>query len=134
MSESPSVRRHRESSRCVSRHRTRRWGLFLAVLTVISTSCMAVVPQLPPGGTTRWEMEELEVVVTFLLFDPKDPAIALPKGLRFISLSEVDAPEFQDHLKKYPDRSDWRSRSSSSFDPRHGSLTGRRRHFLRMGV
>jgi hypothetical protein len=52
-------------------------------------------------------MEELEVVVTFLLFDPTDPGIALPKGLRFISLSEMDAPEFQDHLKKHPGRSDW---------------------------
>jgi hypothetical protein len=68
---------------------------------------MAVVQALPPGGTTRWEMEELEVVVTFLLFDPEDPGIALPKGLRFISLSEMDAPEFQDHLKRNPEHSDW---------------------------
>jgi hypothetical protein len=52
-------------------------------------------------------MEELEVVVTFLLFNPKDPGIALPKGLRFISLREMDAPEFQDHLKKNPEHSDW---------------------------
>lgn len=107
MSGSPSVGRHREWPRCVSRRRLYRWGHFVAVLAVISASCMAVPRELPRGGSTRWEMEELEVVVTFLLFDPGDPGIALPKGLRFISLSEMDAPEFQDHLKKNPERSDW---------------------------
>lgn len=107
MSENPSVRRYRESPRHVSRNRPCRWGLFLAVLAVIIASSVAVAQELPPGGTTQWEMEELEVVVTFLLFDPKDPGIALPKGLRFISLSEMDAPEFQNHLKKNPEHSDW---------------------------
>lgn len=54
-------------------------------------------------------MEELEVIVTFLLFDPKDPAVALPKGLRFVSAREVskDSPEFQEHLKQHPEHSDW---------------------------
>jgi hypothetical protein len=66
-----------------------------------------VAQQLPAGGTSKWEMEELEVIVTFLLFDPKDPGIALPKGLRFMSLGEMDAPEFQDHLKRNPEQSDW---------------------------
>lgn len=107
MSEDPNMRRHEESPRFTARNGSCRWGLFLALLAVISTSSMAVAQELPPGGTTRWEMEELEVVVTFLLFDPKDPGIALPKGLRFISLSEMDAPEFQDHLKKNPEHSDW---------------------------
>jgi hypothetical protein len=66
-----------------------------------------MVQELPPGGTTKWEMEELEVIVTFLLFDPKDPGIALPKGLRLTSLGEMDAPEFQDHLKRNPEQADW---------------------------
>jgi len=78
-----------------------------AVLFLIFTSSVAVTQELPPGGTTQWEMEELEVVVTFLLFDPHDPAIALPKGLRFISIGEMDAPEFQTHLKENPEQSDW---------------------------
>jgi hypothetical protein len=56
-----------------------------------------------------WEMQELEVIVTFLLFDPKDPNVALPKGLRFISAREVskESPEFQEHLKQHPEHSDW---------------------------
>lgn len=107
MSGSPSVRRPIESLRCVSRRRSGRRAVFLAVLAVIGASGMGVAQELPPGGTTRWEMEELEVVVTFLLFDPEDPGIALPKGLRFIPLSEMDAPEFQDHLKKNPEHSNW---------------------------
>ena len=107
MSGIPSMRRRRESTRCVARFRSCRWDLILTVLAVTSASCMAVDKELPPGGTTRWAMEELEVVVTFLLFDPKDPGIALPKGLRFIPLREMDAPEFQDHLNKNPEHSDW---------------------------
>jgi hypothetical protein len=49
----------------------------------------------------------LEVIVTFLLFDPEDPAVALPRGLRFISAREVKAPEFQEHLERHPEHSDW---------------------------
>jgi len=101
------MRRYEESHRYVSRHRSRRWVLLLAVLAVISASSMGVAQELPPGGTTQWEMEELEVVVTFLLFDPEDAGVALPKGLRLITLSEIDAPEFQDHLKKNPEHSGW---------------------------
>jgi hypothetical protein len=47
------------------------------------------------------------VIVTFLLFDPEDPGIALPEGLRFVLVHEVDAPEFQEHLKRHPEHSDW---------------------------
>jgi hypothetical protein len=49
------------------------------------------------------------VIVTFLLFDPKDPAVALPAGLRFVSAHEVavKAPEFQEHLKHHPEHSGW---------------------------
>lgn len=76
---------------------------------MIGASSFAGAQELPAGGTTSWEMQELEVVVTFLLFDPKDPAVALPKGLRFISAREVskNAPEFQEHLKQHPEHSDW---------------------------
>jgi hypothetical protein len=107
MSENPRVSRYRNSPRCMSWHRSCRWGLFLAVVAVTSLSGMAMAQELPPGGSTRWEMEELEVVVTFLLFDPKDPGIALPKGLRFIPLRDMNAPVFQDHLKKNPEHSEW---------------------------
>jgi hypothetical protein len=81
--------------------------LLLALVAVMGASSIAVAQELPPGGTTLWEMEELEVVVTFLLFDPKDPGVASPKGLRFIYLREMDAPEFQDYLKKNPEHSEW---------------------------
>jgi NhaP-type Na+/H+ or K+/H+ antiporter len=70
MSENPGVRQYGESPRRESRNRPYRWGLFLAVLAVIGASSMAVAQELPQGGTTQWEMEELEVVLTFLLFDP----------------------------------------------------------------
>jgi len=61
---------------------------------------------LPPGGTTSWEIQELEAIVTFLIFDPKDPAIALPAGLRFTSARKVEFPELQEHLKHHPEHSD----------------------------
>lgn len=125
MFENPRVRRYRESPRHVSRYRSCPWGLFLAVLAVISASSVAVAKELPPGGTTQWEMEELEVVVTFLLFDPKDPGIALPRGLRFISLSEMDAPVFQDHLKKNPEQSDWAFSFVEFVRPRTWILDGK---------
>jgi hypothetical protein len=88
-------------------YRLTSYCLLLAIIALMGGSSIAVAQELPPGGTTLWEMEELEVVVTFLLFDPKDPGVALPKGLRFISLREMDAPEFQDHLKKNPEHSKW---------------------------
>jgi hypothetical protein len=52
-------------------------------------------------------MEELEVIVTFLLFNPKDSAVALPEGLSFVALKDVPAPEFEEHLKKHPEHADW---------------------------
>ncbi len=107
MSENPSVKCFSEWPRGKSRYRSFLRDLFPTVLVVIGASCVTAGQELPGGGTTNWEMEELEVIVTFLLFDPKDPRIALPKGLRFISLGEMDAPEFQDHLKKNPEQSDW---------------------------
>lgn len=107
MAENPSVKRYAKSPDWVSGHRSVRRNILLAVLAVIGAPSVAAAQDLPPGGTTQWEMEELEVIVTFLLFDPKDPRIDLPKGLRFTTLSEIDAPEFQDHLKRNPEQSDW---------------------------
>jgi hypothetical protein len=74
---------------------------------MISVSSVSVAQALPPGGTTSWEIKELEAIVTFVLFDPADPAIDLPAGLRFITAGEVEAPEFEDHLKHHPEHSNW---------------------------
>jgi hypothetical protein len=74
---------------------------------MISASSVAMAQQLPPGGTTTWEIQELEAIVTFLIFDPKDPAVALPTGLRFASAHEVKFPELEEHLKHHPEHSDW---------------------------
>jgi hypothetical protein len=83
--------------------------LILAAFIVIASISASVAKELPSGGETKWEIQELEVFITFLLFDPKDSAIALPKGLRFISASEVaaQAPEFEEYLKLHPEHSDW---------------------------
>lgn len=116
----PNHEMHRTPGR-----RSCRRNLFLAALLVFSAPCVAEAPRLPPGGTTHWDMEELEVIVTFLLFDPKDPGIALPKGLRLISLSEVNEPEFQDHLKEHPERSDWAFSFVEFVRPRTWVLDGK---------
>ena len=63
--------------------------------------------QLPPGGTSTWEIQELEAIITFLIFDPQDPAIDLPAGLHFASAHEVNFPELEEHLKHHPEHSDW---------------------------
>lgn len=119
------MRRHSASTRSESRLPTYSWGHFLAAMVVLGASCITMAQELPTGGTTEWEMEELEVVVTFLFFDPDDPGIALPKGLRFISLSEMDAPVFQDHLKANPERSDWAFSFVEFVRPKTWILDGR---------
>lgn len=85
------------------------WRQILVFVTLVTTFAPSLAQQLPPGGTTSWEIQELEVIVTFLLFDPKESSVALPKGLRFVSAREIskDSPEFQEHLKQHPDHSDW---------------------------
>lgn len=88
-------------------HRAARRSLLLAGLFVIGGCANAFAQQLPPGGKTSWEIQELEAIITFLIFDPKDPAIALPKGLHFASAREVPFPELQEHLKQHPEHSDW---------------------------
>lgn len=107
MPSNTSVQRYARLPGYLSRLRLSRPGMFSVVFSLISASSLAIAQELPPGGTTEWEMEELEVVVTFLLFDPGDPEIALPEGLRFVTLGEIDAPEFRNHLKENPEQSDW---------------------------
>lgn len=107
MSENPSIMREAELLQSMSRHRSSHWNLLFALLVVIIASSVAGAQELPPGGITEWEMEQLEVIVTFLLFDPKDPAITVPKGLRLVSARAIEAPEFQEHLKHRPEHSDW---------------------------
>lgn len=107
MSENLSVRRYAESPQCVSGHRSHGWSLLFALLAMISAFSVAMAKDLPPGGTTKWEIQEVEAIVTFLIFDPKDPAVALPTGLRFIPAREVEFPELQAHLKQHPEHSDW---------------------------
>jgi hypothetical protein len=107
MSKKPSVKRCAESPQCVSGHRSPRRNHLLALFAMISASSVALAQQLPPGGATTWEIQELEAIVTFLIFDPNDPAVALPKGLRFASAHEVEFPELEEHLKHHPEHSNW---------------------------
>lgn len=58
------------------------WSRFVALLTLILVASTALAQQLPPGGTTSWEIQGPEEIVTFLLFDPKAPGVYLPTGLR----------------------------------------------------
>ena len=44
------------------------WIYVLTGVTLTSAWSAAPAQQLPPGGATSWEMQELEVIVTFLLF------------------------------------------------------------------
>lgn len=107
MSKKLGVHRYEKSLRWVSGRRPPRQCLLFAVFAMISMISGVVAQPLPPGGTTTWEIEELEAIVTFLIFDPEDPAIALPSGLRFVSAHEVEFPELEEHLKHHPEHSDW---------------------------
>lgn len=85
-----------------------RWSRVLACLAVIGAfAATAHAQQLPLGGTTALEIHGVEEIVTFLLFDPKDPAVALPAGLRFVLAREVKMPEIQEHVKQHPEHADW---------------------------
>lgn len=109
MHEISDVAPYAESSHYMPRHRPLVQIAIVAVLILMAATCHPDTKRLPAGGTSSWSIEELEVVVTFLLFDPNDPGVALPKGLRFVSASEVakDSPEFQEHLKQYPEQTNW---------------------------
>ena len=125
MSENQAVKRHAESPQCVSRIRSPRRDLLFAVLAMVGAPSLAGAQGLPPGGTTSWKIQELEVIVTFLLFNPGDPAVALPTGLRFVSAREVKAPEFQEHLKRHPEHSDWAFSFVEFVRPKAWLLDGR---------
>ena len=49
--------------------------VFFALLAIIGAFSLALPQQLPPGGTTSWEIQGPEEIVTFVLFDPKTPVI-----------------------------------------------------------
>lgn len=71
------------------------------------TAVMSVVSQLPPGGTESWEIQGLEEIATFVLFDPKMAGVTLPAGLRFVSARDAKRPEAQKYLRKRPDHAEW---------------------------
>jgi len=83
------------------------WSRFVALLTLIFAASTALAQQLPPGGTTSWEIQGPEEIVTFVLFDPKAPGVSLPAGLRFVSARDAQMPEIQEYLKQHPDHADW---------------------------
>ncbi len=86
----------------------RRVSTALSIVILVTFACFhAPAQQLPPGGTTSWEIHGVEEIVTFLLFDPKDPAVVLPAGLRFVLAREVEMPEVQEHLKQRPEHAEW---------------------------
>ena len=84
----------------------KKWKLVFTLLATISASSV-LAQQLPPGGTTSWEIQGPEEIVTFVLFDPKTPGVSLPAGLRFVHARDVKMPEVQEYLKQYPDHAEW---------------------------
>jgi hypothetical protein len=76
---------------------------FLSCLVLMGAISAASAQQLPAGGTTTWEIEESEEIVTFVLFDPKAPGVSLPAGLRFVLARDAQMPEIQEHLRQHPD-------------------------------
>lgn len=88
-------------------HGSSSWSLLFAILALFTTLSLAQAQQLPPGGTTSWEIQEPEEIVTFVLFDPKVPGLSLPAGLRFVSARDARMPEVQQYLKKHPDHMEW---------------------------
>ncbi len=83
------------------------WGLATTCLALGSTAAAALAQQLPPGGTTSWEIQKPEEIVTFVLFDPKAPGVALPAGLRFVLARDAQMPEVQEHVKQHPEHAEW---------------------------
>jgi hypothetical protein len=82
-------------------------SLLFAILALFTTLSLAQAQQLPPGGTTSWEIQEPEEIVTFVLFDPKAPGVSLPAGLRFVSARDAQMPEVLEYLKEHPEHADW---------------------------
>jgi hypothetical protein len=88
------------------RPRFAAWSVLSALLSVIVVS-PAEAQQLPTGGTTSWEIDGPEEIVTFVLFDPKIPGVSLPAGLRFVLAREARMPEIQEHVKQHPEHANW---------------------------
>ena len=89
------------------RYGSASWRLVIAFIALISASPAALAQQLPPGGTTSWEIHEPEEIVTFVLFDPKSPGVSLPTGLRFVSARDAKMPEIQEYVKQHPEHAGW---------------------------
>ena len=107
MPENGRLRSNVETNRRVLRHASAPCRFLVALLLVIGARSAAVAQQLPPGGTTSWEIREPEEIVTFVLFDPKAPGVSLPAGLRFVSAQDAKMPEIQEYLKEHPEHADW---------------------------
>ncbi len=90
-----------------TRHGAAGRSLFVAILAVVSARATAVAQPLPPGGTTSWEIQGPEEIVTFVLFDPKGPGVSLPTGLRFLSARDAPMPEVREYLQKHPEHAEW---------------------------
>jgi hypothetical protein len=89
------------------RYGSASWRLVIAFIALISAPPAAWAQQLPPGGTTSWEIQEPEEIVTFVLFDPKSPGVSLPTGLRFVSARDAKMPEIQEYVKQHPEHAEW---------------------------
>lgn len=107
MPENPPATRNAETRRATPRRRWVRLNLAFMLLAIVSASSVAVAQQLPPGGTTSWEIQGPEEIVTFVLFDPKTPGVSLPTGLRFVRAADIKMPEVQEYLRQHPDRAEW---------------------------
>ena len=91
---------------CSLRHCCTSIGLLFAFVLVAGPPAV-LAQQLPPGGTTSWEILGPEEIVTFVLFDPKTPGVSLPAGLQFVSARDVQMPEIGAYLKEHPDQAGW---------------------------
>lgn len=58
---------------------------------------------LPQGGLTTWEMEDVTEIVTFALVDPETVAHSFPEGLGFLPAAAVPMPEIQEHIRQHPE-------------------------------
>jgi hypothetical protein len=89
------------------RHGSASGRLLIAFLALVSAPPAALAQQLPPGGTTSWEIQEPEEIVTFALFDPMSAGVSLPTGLRFVSARDAQMPEIQEYVKQHPEHAEW---------------------------
>jgi len=89
------------------RYASASWRLLIAFIALISAPPAALAQRLPPGGTTSWEIQKPEEIVTFVLFDPKSRGVSLPTGLRFVSARDAKLPEIQEYVKQHPEPAEW---------------------------